>query len=85
MGSSQADAEEVKAHIFFKHINWDDVISRKLEPPFKPNLSSQEDVSQFDKSFTSKDPIDSPVDYTLSESADELFQVKIFVLIYTYI
>lgn len=74
LGSTQADAEEVKAHRFFKHINWDDVISRKLEPPFKPNLASQEDVSQFDKSFTSKDPIDSPVDYTLSESADELFQ-----------
>lgn len=74
LGSTQADAEEVKAHKFFKHINWDDVITRQLKPPFKPKLSSEEDVSQFDKSFTGTAPVDSPVDCTLSESADELFE-----------
>ncbi|KYN07482.1 PREDICTED: ribosomal protein S6 kinase beta-1-like [Cyphomyrmex costatus] len=74
LGSAQSDGEEVKAHKFFKHINWNDVISRQLKPPFRPKLSSEEDVSQFDKKFTTSAPIDSPVDYTLSESADGLFQ-----------
>ncbi|XP_011155999.1 ribosomal protein S6 kinase beta-1 isoform X1 [Solenopsis invicta] len=74
LGSASSDGEEVKAHKFFKHINWDEVITRQLHPPFKPNLSSAEDVSQFDKKFTTSAPIDSPVDYTLSESADGLFQ-----------
>ncbi|XP_011874003.1 PREDICTED: ribosomal protein S6 kinase beta-1-like isoform X2 [Vollenhovia emeryi] len=74
LGSSQADGEEVKAHKFFKHINWNDVISRQLEPPFKPQLSSKEDVSQFDQNFTASPAVDTPVDYTLSESAEGLFQ-----------
>jgi len=81
LGSTQSDGEEVKTHKFFKHINWNDVISRQLEPPFRPKLSSEEDVSQFDKKFTTSAPIDSPVDYTLSESADGLFQVS-FLLNY---
>ncbi|XP_077268153.1 ribosomal protein S6 kinase beta-2 [Temnothorax americanus] len=71
---SQLDGEEVKRHKFFRHINWDDVISRQLEPPFRPQLSSKEDVSQFDNKFTASSPVDSPVDYALSESADGLFQ-----------
>ncbi|XP_020282340.1 ribosomal protein S6 kinase beta-1-like [Pseudomyrmex gracilis] len=74
LGSSSSDGEQVKAHRFFKHINWNDVLSRKLEPPFKPKLSSEDDVSQFDKKFTSSAPIDSPVDCTLSESVDGVFQ-----------
>ncbi|XP_014210925.1 ribosomal protein S6 kinase beta-1-like [Copidosoma floridanum] len=74
LGSGSADAEQIKNHNFFKHINWDDVISRKLEPPFRPKLSSEDDVSQFDKRFTTSAPIDSPAECTLSESANQIFQ-----------
>lgn len=38
MGSGPEDAEQIMNHNFFEHINWQDVISRKLEPPFKPSL-----------------------------------------------
>lgn len=38
LGAPPLDAIAVKQHHFFKHINWDDVLSRKLEPPFKPSL-----------------------------------------------
>ncbi|XP_043254094.1 ribosomal protein S6 kinase beta-1-like [Colletes gigas] len=74
LGSGPSDAEQVKSHQFFKHINWNDVISRKLEPPFRPMLASEDDVSQFDKKFTTSAPIDSPAEYTLSESANRVFQ-----------
>ncbi|XP_066596645.1 ribosomal protein S6 kinase beta-1-like isoform X2 [Prorops nasuta] len=74
LGSGPLDAEQIKNHHFFKHINWNDVISRKLEPPFKPTLSSDDDVSQFDKKFTTSAPVDSPPEYTLSESANRVFQ-----------
>ncbi|XP_070156783.1 ribosomal protein S6 kinase beta-1 isoform X2 [Polyergus mexicanus] len=74
LGSGSLDGEQIKAHKFFKHISWDDVISRKLEPPFKPILASEDDVSQFDKKFTASAPIDSPVECTLSESANRVFQ-----------
>ncbi|CAB0027895.1 unnamed protein product [Trichogramma brassicae] len=74
LGSAPSDAEQIKSHPFFKHIHWDDVISRKLVPPFKPTLTSEDDVSQFDKRFTTTLPIDSPAECTLSESANQVFQ-----------
>ncbi|XP_012274950.1 ribosomal protein S6 kinase beta-1 isoform X2 [Orussus abietinus] len=74
LGSSPSDAEQVMSHNFFKHISWQDVISRKLEPPFKPSLKSADDTSQFDEQFTATDPVDSPVESTLSESANMIFQ-----------
>ena len=37
---------------------------------------SEDDVSQFDTKFTKQAPIDSPVDTTLSESANMVFVVS---------
>ncbi len=43
LGSGKADAEEIKSHEFFKGINWNDVLDRKLKPPIpeikKPKLN----------------------------------------------
>lgn len=74
LGSGPEDAEQIMNHNFFKHISWQDVISRKLEPPFKPCLKSADDTSQFDEQFTATIPVDSPVESTLSESANMIFQ-----------
>ncbi|XP_057322716.1 ribosomal protein S6 kinase beta-1-like [Microplitis mediator] len=74
LGSGPEDAEQIMNHNFFKHISWQDVISRKLEPPFKPSLKSADDTSQFDEQFTATVPVDSPVESTLSESANMIFQ-----------
>uniref|UniRef100_A0A8C6TQX0 Ribosomal protein S6 kinase n=1 Tax=Neogobius melanostomus TaxID=47308 RepID=A0A8C6TQX0_9GOBI len=71
LGGGPGDAAE--AHSFFRHINWDDLLARKVEPPFKPFLQSADDVSQFDSKFTSQTPVDSPDDSTLSESANQVF------------
>ena len=38
---------------------------------------SEDDVSQFDTKFTKQAPVDSPVDSTLSESANQVFLVNI--------
>lgn len=51
-----------------------------MEPPFKPTLTSEDDVSQFDKTFTTSAPIDSPAECTLSESANRVFQVSLSFL-----
>lgn len=74
LGSGPGDGDAIRIHQFFKHINWLDVASRKLEPPIKPSLSSEDDVSQFDTKFTRQTPIDSPDESTLSESANMVFQ-----------
>ncbi|NXI24678.1 KS6B1 kinase, partial [Zosterops hypoxanthus] len=73
LGAGPGDAGEVQAHAFFRHINWDELLARKVEPPFKPLLQSEEDVSQFDSKFTRQTPVDSPDDSTLSESANQVF------------
>uniref|UniRef100_A0A8C8RKZ4 Ribosomal protein S6 kinase n=1 Tax=Pelusios castaneus TaxID=367368 RepID=A0A8C8RKZ4_9SAUR len=73
LGAGSGDAGEVQAHPFFRHINWEELIARKVEPPFKPLLQSEEDVSQFDSKFTRQTPVDSPDDSTLSESANQVF------------
>lgn len=73
LGSGSDDAAPIKKHPFFRQINWIDVHSRKLEPPFKPMLASEDDVSQFDSRFTKQTPIDSPDDTQLSESANQAF------------
>ncbi|KAG8234486.1 hypothetical protein J437_LFUL014606 [Ladona fulva] len=79
LGSGPNDAELIKTHCFFKQINWADVLARKLEPPFKPCLAGEDDVSQFDTKFTRQTPIDSPDESTLSESANLVFQVRISI------
>uniref|UniRef100_A0A3P8VSG5 Ribosomal protein S6 kinase n=1 Tax=Cynoglossus semilaevis TaxID=244447 RepID=A0A3P8VSG5_CYNSE len=73
LGAGPGDAAEVQTHPFFRQINWDDLLARKVEPPFKPFLQSADDVSQFDSKFTSQTPVDSPDDSALSESANQIF------------
>lgn len=74
LGSGPEDAATVQSHPFFKHVNWDDVLARRLDPPIKPLLRSEDDVSQFDTRFTRQIPVDSPDETTLSESANLIFQ-----------
>ncbi|XP_058793229.1 serine/threonine-protein kinase N isoform X2 [Phymastichus coffea] len=56
LGSSERDAEDVKKQAFFRHINWDDLLLRRVKPPFVPVIQSVEDVSNFDEEFTSEKP-----------------------------
>ena len=79
-GSGPDDALPLKNHPFFRQYNWENVYNRLYEPPYKPTLKSEEDVSQFDTKFTKQAPIDSPVDSTLSESANQVFLVKSNIL-----
>jgi len=74
LGAGPEDADAIKAHPYFKHINWADVINRKLKPPFEPTLTSEDDVSQFDTTFTNQPPVDSPCATSLSESVNMVFQ-----------
>ncbi|KAF7634402.1 Ribosomal protein S6 kinase [Meloidogyne graminicola] len=66
LGAGPTDSEEIKQHIFFRHhiSNWS-----KLEPPFKPDITSDEDTSLFDTKFTKMTPVDSPT-ADISPTAD---------------
>eukprot|EP00794_Sanderia_malayensis_P015897 gene15897-17497_t len=60
LGSSPRDAEDIKKQPFFRDLKWDDLLSRKIKPPFKPSVKHAEDVSNFDEEFTSEDPVLTP-------------------------
>ena len=74
LGAGVDDDKAVRRHSFFKQINWNDLLSRKVEPPFKPPLKNEEDVSLFDSKFTKQIPVDSPDNCPISESANQVFQ-----------
>ncbi|XP_054638622.1 serine/threonine-protein kinase Sgk2b isoform X2 [Dunckerocampus dactyliophorus] len=46
------DIVELQEHPFFASINWDDLLARKVTPPFVPNVTSPSDVSYIDPEFT---------------------------------
>lgn len=73
LGAGPDDAEMVKRHPFFRHVNWPETESRRAEPPIKPVLVSDDDTSLFDARFTRQTPIDSPDEGLLSESANQVF------------
>ncbi|XP_037948957.1 serine/threonine-protein kinase N isoform X10 [Teleopsis dalmanni] len=56
LGSSERDAEDVKKQAFFRSIGWDDLLLRRVKPPFVPTINHLEDVSNFDEEFTSEKP-----------------------------
>ncbi|XP_028970491.1 serine/threonine-protein kinase Sgk1 isoform X2 [Esox lucius] len=54
------DFEEIKNHVFFSPINWDDLTAKKLTPPFNPNVTGPNDLRHFDPEFTDE-PVPSSV------------------------
>lgn len=70
-------AADIKNHEFFsKHIDWNKLAAKKVQPPFKPAVASAVDTSNFDPEFTSEQPVDSVVDdsHMLSATVQEQFQ-----------
>lgn len=45
-------AENIKKHPWFGMINWDDLLAKKVKPPFVPVLNGDNDVSNFAAEFT---------------------------------
>lgn len=35
---------------------------KEISPPYKPKISSKEDIKNFDKEFTSELPLETPMD-----------------------
>uniref|UniRef100_A0A8C7HL24 protein kinase C n=1 Tax=Oncorhynchus kisutch TaxID=8019 RepID=A0A8C7HL24_ONCKI len=60
LGAGERDAEEVKKHLFFRNMDWNGLLSKKVKPPFVPTIQNSNDVSNFDNEFTSEAPILTP-------------------------
>lgn len=74
LGSGERDAEEIKAHPFFRDTNWDAMFKKQVPTPFKPTLSSPLDLRNFDEEFTREAPKLTPVNSVLSGQDQAEFQ-----------
>jgi len=65
---------EVKVHPWFADIDWEKLVRKEIEPPFKPKVKNIEDTTQIDPTFTREKPVDSlPEQSVLSESVQGNF------------
>ncbi|XP_056906760.1 RAC-beta serine/threonine-protein kinase isoform X1 [Takifugu flavidus] len=71
LGGGPDDAKDVMSHRFFTSINWQDVIEKKLIPPFKPQVMSETDTRYFDEEFTAQTITITPPDRYGSLDAKE--------------
>lgn len=60
LGAGERDAQDVKKHLFFRNIDWDGLLAKKVKPPFVPIIQCSSDVSNFDDEFTSEAPVLTP-------------------------
>ncbi|GFQ86854.1 ribosomal protein S6 kinase beta-1 [Trichonephila clavata] len=70
LGSGPDDAEPIKKHLFFRNVNWDDLLAKKVVPPYKPEFTSEEDVSHFDIECTQQVLPDSTDDSVAGSSSN---------------
>ncbi len=63
LGSDGVD--KIKKHPFFKNIDWEAIINKKIKPPFIPRIANESDTKYIDSEFTNLTPVDSynPQDY----------------------
>uniref|UniRef100_A0AAY4B8F6 Serum/glucocorticoid regulated kinase 2a n=1 Tax=Denticeps clupeoides TaxID=299321 RepID=A0AAY4B8F6_9TELE len=47
-----ADFLEIKNHVFFSPINWDDLYHKRITPPYNPNVKGPADLQHIDPEFT---------------------------------
>ncbi|KAI8927130.1 kinase-like domain-containing protein [Entophlyctis helioformis] len=68
-------AQEIKDHPFFAEVDWRKLLGRKYAPPFRPDVASSTDTSNFDEEFTSEAPTDSLQESSqLSDAVQQQFQ-----------
>lgn len=53
------NGNDIKEHEFFQPMTWDELLEKKVKPPFKSKSASQDDTNNFHKAFTNQKPIDS--------------------------
>ena len=61
LGSGPTDAQEIMSHAFFHNVNWEEVLVKRVPPPFIPTIKNATDTSNFDQEFTSVTPVLTPV------------------------
>ncbi|XP_052097828.1 RAC-alpha serine/threonine-protein kinase-like isoform X2 [Mytilus californianus] len=51
LGGSEQDVKEIIAHPFFKTVNWQDLVEKKITPPWKPDVKNDYDTKYIPDEF----------------------------------
>ncbi|KAI9264328.1 hypothetical protein BDA99DRAFT_53540 [Phascolomyces articulosus] len=74
LGAGRSDAVEIREHPFFRGVNWEDMLNKRVPPPFYPTITSRLDTSNFDEEFTRERPALTPISSTLNRVEQQEFQ-----------
>ncbi|XP_052779349.1 protein kinase C delta type-like isoform X2 [Mya arenaria] len=75
LGMSTCPAGPIRAVPYFRQADWDRLERRQIEPPFKPKVKSDSDISNFDTDFTMERVTLTPPDKDLLKTMNQrLFQ-----------
>lgn len=77
LGSGPKGTLEIKRHPFFRGLNWDDLLSKKVAAPFCPVIRGEMDVGNFAEEFTDMEATYSPA--SVPHSGDRAFQGYSFI------
>lgn len=77
LGAGPNGIEDIKKHEFFVTIDWENLLTKTVRPPFIPAVS-RDDAYYFDSEYTCKSPRDSPGG-PVSASAREIFRGFSFI------
>ena len=58
---TQDGLNEIKQHIYFKSIDWQLLEQRLIQPPYKPQVTSERDLNNIDELFTKEEVTLTPV------------------------
>eukprot|EP01098_Paradermamoeba_levis_P004394 TRINITY_DN1891_c0_g4_i1.p1 TRINITY_DN1891_c0_g4~~TRINITY_DN1891_c0_g4_i1.p1 ORF type:complete len:452 (+),score=145.94 TRINITY_DN1891_c0_g4_i1:74-1429(+) len=68
-----SDAKVIKAHPFFKNLDWNKLVAKEITPPYIPPVKGKEDTSMVDPEFTSEDVALSVTDTSLTNAMQSNF------------
>jgi len=71
LGSGKCDVADIKKHAWFRELNWTDLLELKVDPPYKPEVKSVMDTSNFSSEFTRETAQDTHVEAVKLEPEDE--------------
>ncbi|CAO3672534.1 unnamed protein product [Rhizopus stolonifer] len=74
LGAGPSDAAEIKEHPFFQGVNWEDMLAKRVPPPYCPTTNGPLDISNFDEEFTRERPALTPINNALTRVEQQEFQ-----------
>jgi len=70
LGSGETGEQDIRDHVFFRHIDWSKLANREIQPPFKPKVRSKRSFDNFDPEFTGEAARLTPIDRNFIQNID---------------